>query len=109
VIADRHAPKVEALRERILKGPGHLDSSIRVAAAQGGKLPAELDGYVGKVADHSYAITDLDVDGLRRAGYTEDQIFELTLSSALGAGLGRLDVGLRALDGGAAGAAQDPR
>lgn len=109
MIADRHGPKVNVLRERILKGPGHLDSSIRLAAAQGEKLPPELEGYVGKVADHSYAITDSDIEGLRRDGYTEDQIFELTLSSALGAGLRRLDIGLLALERGVAGAAEDPR
>lgn len=109
MIADRHRPKVDALRDRILKGPGHLDSSIRLAAAEGGKLPPELESYVGKIADRSYAITDSDVESLRRDGYTEDQIFELTLSSALGAGLRRLDIGLLALERGAAGAAEDPR
>ena len=109
MIADRHGPKVEALRERILKGSGHLDSSIRLAAAEGGKLPSELMSYVGKVADRSYAITDSDVEDLRRDGYTEDQIFELTLSSALGAGLRKLDIGLSALERGVAGAAEDHR
>ena len=33
---------------------------------------------------------DEDVEALRQAGYSEDQIFELTVSAALGAGFRRL-------------------
>lgn len=106
---DPHAPKLNSLKERLLRGSGKLDSSIRIAAAEGGTLPAELESYVRKLADHSYAITDSDVDGLRRAGYTEDQIFELTLSGALGAGLRRLKLGLSALEAGGEDAASDSR
>jgi hypothetical protein len=40
------------------------------------------------------------VEGLRAAGYSEDQIFEATVSCALGAGLRRLDAGLSAIERG---------
>jgi len=55
--------------------------------------------YVEKVALHAYRVTDADIDGLREAGYSEDAVFEITLSAALGAGLGRLERGMAALRG----------
>jgi hypothetical protein len=36
---------------------------------------------------------------LRRAGYSEDAIFEITVSAALGAGMIRLERGLAAMKG----------
>jgi alkylhydroperoxidase/carboxymuconolactone decarboxylase family protein YurZ len=41
--------------------------------------------------------TDEDIAGLHQAGYSEDEIFEITLSAALGAGLARLERGFAAL------------
>ena len=42
-------------------------------------------------------MTDGDVDGLRAAGYSEDEIFELTVAAAYGAARKRLDAGLAAM------------
>lgn len=50
-----------------------------------------------KVAEHAYLVTDDDIAELHRAHYTDDQIFEATVSAALGAGLLRLECVLRAL------------
>jgi hypothetical protein len=55
---------------------------------------------VKKVAKYAYDVTDKDVTALREAGYSDDQIFEATVSAALGAGLVRLEWGLSALRGG---------
>jgi alkylhydroperoxidase family enzyme len=60
-------------------------------------VPEELTRYVDKVAKHAYKVTDADVEALHLAGYSEDAIFEITLSAALGAGLARLERGLEAL------------
>lgn len=60
-------------------------------------LPEPLQRYLHKVALHAYRITDDDIDELRAVGHTEDEIFELTLSAALGAGRARLDLGLSLL------------
>jgi alkylhydroperoxidase family enzyme len=60
-------------------------------------VPEELIRYVDKVTKHAYKVTDADVEALRHAGYSEDAIFEITLSAALGAGLARLERGLEAL------------
>ncbi len=46
---------------------------------------------------HAYEVTDGDVEELKSAGFTEDEIFEHTVSAAVAAGLERLDAGLEAL------------
>lgn len=56
--------------------------------------------YVQKVARYAYKVTDEDVEALLQAGYSEDQIFELTISAALGAGISRRDAGLESLQRG---------
>lgn len=60
-------------------------------------MPNELATYLKKVALYAYKTTDQDVERLVQAGYTEDEIFELTLCTALGASLTRLECGLAAL------------
>lgn len=45
-------------------------------------------------------MTDEDVAALKVAGYSEDAIFETIVATAVGAGSGRLALGLRALEKG---------
>jgi alkylhydroperoxidase family enzyme len=59
--------------------------------------PAEMDAYVAKVRDRAYTITDADVDALKQAGLSEDEIFESTVAVAIGEGLRRLDRALEAI------------
>jgi hypothetical protein len=100
VSEDPHAAGMQRLADSVLAGPGTLESSIRGAAAEGTDVPEALRGYLDKVARHAFKVTDEDVEALRGAGYSEDQIFEATVSCALGAGLRRLEAGLGAIDGG---------
>ena len=46
---------------------------------------------------HAYKVTDRDVAELKASGFSEDEIFEQTVSAAVAAGFERLDAGLRAL------------
>jgi alkylhydroperoxidase family enzyme len=46
---------------------------------------------------HAYKVTDRDVDELKAVGYTEDEIFEHTVSAATAAGLERLEAALETL------------
>lgn len=62
--------------------------------------PDALRSYLQKVALHAYKVTDRDVEQLKAAGCSEDEIFELTLSAALGASRARLDQGLTLLQAG---------
>lgn len=60
--------------------------------------PEQLGEYLDKVARWAYKVLDEEVEDLRKAGYSDDQIFELTICSALGAGAARFESGLRALE-----------
>ena len=61
------------------------------------EAPPDFHAYVDKVRRHAYRITDEEVQALKNAGYSEDEIFEHTVSAAVAAGLERLDAGLRTL------------
>jgi alkylhydroperoxidase family enzyme len=95
---------MDEVARAILETPGDAAPELRraVAAVAAGdeaqELPEELRPYVKKVTRNAYKVTDGDVDRLRKAGYSEDAIFELTLAAALGAARSRLDAGLRAMD-----------
>ena len=74
-----------------------LIQRLRDSAQPERPTPPELAPYVEKVRLHAYRVTDGDVDALKAAGVSEDEIFEHTVSAAVAAGLERLDAGLRAL------------
>ncbi len=74
-----------------------LIQRLRDAAQPERPTPPELAVYVERVRLHAYRVTDGDVDALKAAGFSEDEIFEHTVSAAVAAGLERLDAGLRAL------------
>lgn len=96
---DRHAEKMRRLVESVLDGPGELDPAVRKAIAEEGKgeVPPALLPYLDKVSHRAWTMTDEDVQALRRAGLSEDQIFEATVAAAVGAGLKRLRAGLAGL------------
>lgn len=94
---DPYNSQVKQLKEAVLSGPGTLDPAVRKAAGLAAGLPEALDPYVKKVVQHASQVTDTDITVLRQAGYSDDQIFEVTVSAALGAGLVRLEVGLNNL------------
>lgn len=96
---DRHAKTLQRLVEATLEGPGELAPGIRKAIAEERheEAPPVLRPYLDKVAHQAWTMTDEDVEALRRAGLSEDQIFEATVAAALGAGLKRLRAGLAAL------------
>ena len=74
-----------------------LIANLREAARPERAPPEEMQGYLEKVRRHAYKVTDRDVQELKDAGFSEDEIFERTVSAAVAAGLERLDAGLRAL------------
>jgi alkylhydroperoxidase family enzyme len=104
-MSDPQAAKVQRLIETALEGPGELSSGLRkaIAGEAPGEIPSILLPYLDKVAHRAYTVTDEDVEALKRAGFTEDQIFEATVAAAVGAALKRLRAGLAALDGRPAG------
>jgi alkylhydroperoxidase family enzyme len=115
----RYATYTEHLIDAVLHSPGETapalrravqEQSIRLSCCSSqpvSQVPPELVTYIEKVTLHAYKITDEDIEVLRMAGYSEDAIFEITLSAALGAGMARLECGLVALKGGKDAAQED--
>jgi hypothetical protein len=106
----RYRDQLEALVQSILSIPGESDIGLRRAVAVRAlalgvkfertgaeEIPSVLERYLDKVLHDAHQVSDADVRALEQGGYSDDAIFELTLSVALGAALGRLDCGLRAL------------
>ncbi|HEY7671328.1 MAG TPA: hypothetical protein VIC71_03850 [Gammaproteobacteria bacterium] len=107
----RYQTFVDRLQAAVL-GAGHASAAVRRAAltrarqvsgrADGAALESALDAaverWVEKVARHAYKTTDEDLAALRAAGYSEDQIFEITIAAALGAAQARAECAQEALE-----------
>jgi hypothetical protein len=96
--ADPFQAAREKLEAAAFEGRGETDPALRRAAATGSGLPPAWASYVDTVRRHAYRVRDEDVEALRRAGCSEDQIYEMTVCAALGAAGERLRAALRALE-----------
>lgn len=74
-----------------------LIERLREASQSDRAAPADMHAYLEKVRLHAYEVTDRDVEALKAAGHSEDEIFEHTVSAAVAAGVERLEAGLRTL------------
>lgn len=109
---ERYTEHTRLLIDGVLNSPGETQPQFRHAVeaqaaglsgrpnSQTSSLPEALERYTTKVAQRAYAVTEEDIKALKDAGYSENAIFELTVSAALGAGMARLEIGLSALKGG---------
>jgi hypothetical protein len=95
----RYTDLVTRTTRAVLESVGVTSTQQRWAAYHRrlDELPPDLRGYVDKVVQHAYRITDEDVEALERAGHSEDAIFEITAAAALGAAILRLERGLKVL------------
>jgi alkylhydroperoxidase family enzyme len=89
----KHGDAVADLRYAVLEAPATTDPALRRAAATGTAVPEPWRAYVETVRDASYKVTDEDIARLKAAGQTEDQIFEVTAATAVGAALRAFDAG----------------
>jgi alkylhydroperoxidase family enzyme len=74
-----------------------LVERLRQAAQPNREAPPDFAPYLDKVRSNAYKVTDEDIRALRDAGYSEDVIFEQTVSVAVAAGLRRLEAGMGVL------------
>jgi hypothetical protein len=74
-----------------------LIEDLRRATQPGRPAPSAFTTYLAKVRGRAYEITDADVQALKDAGYSDDEIFEQTVSAAAAAGFERLEAGLDTL------------
>jgi hypothetical protein len=95
--AARYSRFVAELRQTVFEGPGQVDPALRQSAATGEALSGPWSSYTDKVRNEPWTVADSDIDDLRSAGHSEDEIFEMTVAAALGASLRMLDAGLKAL------------
>jgi hypothetical protein len=93
---DKYSQLVSDLRAAVFEGPGRVNAALRQSAATGEGLSEPWLSYTLKVRDGAPGITDADIDSLKAAGHTEDEIFEMTIAAAVGASLHTLEAGLRA-------------
>jgi hypothetical protein len=97
-MTDRHAEALTRLEERLRSGPGQLLPQTRAAAIDDNPLPDPLaQDYVETIRRHAYKLTDRRLQELAQAGWTDEQVFELTVAAAFGVARRRLEAGLRAL------------
>ncbi len=99
--ADGHIRPTELAltRDAILNAPGKTTPELRqsaeaFSAVQRGQtrseqdpLPKELERYLKKVALYAYKIVDRQVEALKKDGYTDEMIYEITIAGAYGAAL----------------------
>ena len=109
----RLGPLVEGVREAVLVGLGVTSPALRQAiegraaalsgrirsSGVGGPIPPDLSDFVDRVAVNAWRVTSEEVGALLEAGFSEDEVFEVTVSAAMGAACGRLERGLAALRG----------
>jgi hypothetical protein len=100
-------PRVTAMLEALLGPLGQSDPELRRAVFQQTRTasgttsalhPNELRELVQKIDRQPWIVSDEDFHKLLQAGYSEDQIFEVTVAASVGAGVRRLEAGLRALE-----------
>ena len=96
----RYSKRIRALEERLLEGPGVLRPEKRRDVAGAGHAGEPVaDAYIGRIRSAAYTIVDGTIDKLKAAGWTEDEIFELSICTAFGSARHRLHAGLNAIEG----------
>jgi hypothetical protein len=83
---------------RILEGGGRTSRAQRRGAFDNTGLPEPLARLIDKVAKQAYKVTDEDIAAARASGLTEDQIFEVVVSAAIGQATRQYDTALVALE-----------
>jgi alkylhydroperoxidase/carboxymuconolactone decarboxylase family protein YurZ len=79
-----HHKNLEALRSRVLDGPGALSTELRHNIYAGEPVDPPLGPFASKVREDSVRLSRKDIDLLKDQGCTEDEIFEATLAAAFG-------------------------
>jgi hypothetical protein len=91
-------PRIQALKDAVLGT--HADQALRpeerAAIFARGVVPEKLRAYLLKIALHAYKITDEELAALK-AEHSEEQLFEATVTAAVGAAWVRLEAGLKAM------------
>jgi hypothetical protein len=97
----KHAVLAEALRRRVLEGPGDVPAALRrtVAARAAGGAPIDppYDDLARQIGADARGVRDAQVAAVIAASGGQRAAFELVMSAAAGAGFLRWRAGLRAI------------
>lgn len=96
-MTDPHATIRDDVFRRVFDGPGESEPAVRRAAAENRSVPPDLQPLVDKIHAHAYQVTDDDIARVR-AQYSDDTLFEIIVSAAVGASRNRLLPALAALE-----------
>ena len=88
----------KALVDRVLRGPGSARHDRRRAAFDNHGVDGPARTLVDKTARCAWTIVDEDVEAAKRAGLSEDQIFELVVCAAVGQATRQLDTAMAAVE-----------
>jgi hypothetical protein len=104
-------PAADDVVQSVLGSDGATDAVVRLTALQHGGAVVTGDGnddalselgaaaeIVDKVARHAYRITDEDVDAARAGGWSDHELFDVVVATAVGAGVTRRTLGRAAVD-----------
>jgi chorismate synthase len=98
-----HSDLAEALRYRVLEGPGVSDRATRKAAAErasgGQAIAASYDDLVRQIGELSHRVTTPQVERLVSEVGSEKAAFEVIVAAAMSAGLLRWRSAIKVLDG----------
>lgn len=97
-VSSRRRALADSVSATVLDSPQTTTQALRRAVAANDDVPKELAKYVDKVHKHAYRVIDEDFEAMKRVGYDEDALFEITISAAVGAGMARLRAGLGAIE-----------
>jgi hypothetical protein len=102
LISPDHRAHAEALRRRVLEGPGKTAPTLRQAsaarAANGLATEAPYDDLARQIGEAAHRVTDSQVSSVLAATGSEKATFEIIAAAALGAGLLRWQLAIKALD-----------
>jgi hypothetical protein len=94
---DKKRAAHQVLVDRVLNGTGKASREQRARAFSNADVPPPLRALIGKVATSPAQITDADFAAAKASGFSEDQLFELVVSAAVGQAARMYDAGLAAL------------
>jgi hypothetical protein len=97
-----HRALADALRRRVLDGPGETHPGLRQASAEraagGPAIEAPFDDLARQIGEAAHLVTDAQVSSVLAATGGEKATFEIIVAAALGAGLLRLEQAMKVLD-----------
>jgi hypothetical protein len=96
-----HQAFAEALRRRVLEGPGETDPALRrrvaARAAGGPAIAAPYDDLAHRIGEAAWRTTDAQVASILAAAGSEKAAFELIVTAAMAAGLLRWEHAVKAV------------